>query len=55
MELWCGWDDLHSLEGPASAAADVPDSGVSTDGAYLHKVPASLDGLGVAGGSGCLG
>ena len=46
---------MHSLEGPAAAATNVPHCHLSPDGAHLHQVPTGLDSVDGAWSHGHLG
>lgn len=55
VELWCGGDGVHSLEGPTALTTNVPHHDLSPNGTHLHQVLARLDSVDGAWRYGCLG
>lgn len=54
LELWCGGDDLHPLEGAPGAAAGLPHPHQRPHGPGLHQVPPRVVRLGHPGRHLCL-
>lgn len=49
VELWSGWNDMHTLEGSSSSTTGIPHHDQCSHGSCIHQVPARVDNLGRPG------